>query len=67
MVTGAATAAEQVAVTWPDGDAERCTDGSLALQFEFTSAAVAIPTQPLLFLNWKVALKSCELAGGAAE
>src|SRR5262245_47186345 len=48
MVTGPATAAVHVAVTCPEGEAERWTDGSLALQFELTRAAVATPTQPAL-------------------
>lgn len=50
MVTGFVTAAVQVAVISEVGDDERWTDGSLAVQLEFTKAAV-IATQPDLFLN----------------
>ena len=51
MVTGFVTAAVQVAVTCDVGEDERWTDGSLTVQLEFARAAVAIPTQPGLFLN----------------
>ncbi|HKR96459.1 MAG TPA: hypothetical protein VJW55_13885 [Candidatus Angelobacter sp.] len=66
MVTGFASAAVQVAVTCPDGDGDRWTDGSLAVQLETTSAAVAMPMQPFWLLNLTVALKVWLLAGAAA-
>jgi hypothetical protein len=56
MVTGPATAAVQVAVTIVAGEAERWTEGSVVVQFEFTSAAVPKPTHPEP-LNRELALK----------
>jgi hypothetical protein len=66
MVTGFASAAVHVAVTCEAGDGDRWTDGSLAVQLETTSAAVAMPMQPFWFLNLTVALKLWLLAGAAA-
>ena len=65
IVTGVVTAAVQVAVTCVPCEAERCTEGSLTVQFEFTRAAVTAG-HPELWLNWNEALKSWLLAGGAA-
>jgi hypothetical protein len=64
-VTGLATAAVQVAVTCPLGLAERWTEGSLTVQLELISAAVAMPTHPEP-LKRSVALKVWLLAGGVA-
>jgi hypothetical protein len=50
MVTGFVTGAVQVATTCVVGEDERWTDGSLAVQLEFTSAAVT-GRQPGLLLN----------------
>lgn len=50
MVTGSATPAVQVAVTWIAWGADSWTEGSLAVQLEFTRAAV-IAGHPGLFLN----------------
>lgn len=66
MVTGFASAAVHVAVTCEAGDGDRWTDGSLAVQLEITSAAVAMPMQPFWFLNLTVALKLWLFAGAAA-
>ena len=41
IVTALVTAAVQVAVTCVVGEAERCTEGSLAVQLELTRAPVA--------------------------
>jgi hypothetical protein len=65
MVIGVATAAVQVAVTCVVGEAERWTEGSLAVQFEGTKAAV-IAGHPLWFANRNEALKISWLPGGAA-
>jgi hypothetical protein len=50
IVTGVATAAVQVAVTCVAWGADRCTEGSLVVQLEFTRAAV-IAGHPGWFLN----------------
>jgi hypothetical protein len=50
MVTGRATPAVQVAVTWMACGADNWTEGSLAVQLEFTRAAV-IAGHPGLILN----------------
>jgi hypothetical protein len=65
MVTGLATAAVQVAVTCEVGEAERWTEGSLAVQFEGTRAA-RIAGHPLWLANRNEALKISLLAGAAA-
>ncbi|HEX7286827.1 MAG TPA: hypothetical protein VF532_11640 [Candidatus Angelobacter sp.] len=64
-MTGVATAAVQVAVTCDVGEAERWTEGSLAVQFEGTRAAV-IAGHPLWTANWNEALKISLLPGAAA-
>lgn len=51
IVTGLATAAVQVAVTCAAWEADRCTEGSLTVQLEFTSAAVTAGQPTLLNLN----------------
>lgn len=61
IVTGLASAAVQVATTVVLGDAERWTEGSLAVQFEFTDIAVAAGAHTLLN-----AAKAWPLAGGKA-
>jgi hypothetical protein len=65
MVTGLATAAVQVAVTCVVGEAERWTDGSLAVQLELTNAAV-FPVHTPLPVNKPEALKTVLFAGAAA-
>jgi hypothetical protein len=65
IVTGVVTAAVQVAVTCVACGAERCTEGSLTVQFEFTRAAV-MAGHPGLPLNWNEALNSWLFAGGPA-
>jgi hypothetical protein len=65
MVTGVVTAAVHVAVTCGVGEDDRWTDGSLAVQLEFSGAGVTAG-QPGLLLNWKKALKVWLLPGAAA-
>jgi hypothetical protein len=65
IFTGVVTVAVQVAVTCVACGDERCTEGSLTVQFEFTRAGVT-PGQPGLPLNWNEALNIWPFAGGAA-
>jgi hypothetical protein len=65
MLTGVVTVAVQVAVTCVACGDERCTEGSLTVQLEFTRAAV-IAGHPGLLLNWNEALNIWLFAGGAA-
>jgi hypothetical protein len=65
MVTGSGIPAVQVAVTCVAWGADSWTEGSLAVQLEFTRAAV-IAGHPGLFLNRKLALNTWLLPGGAA-
>ena len=65
IVAGDVLAAVQVAVTCVACGAERCTEGSLTVQFEFTRAAVTAG-HPGLLLNWNAALNVWLFAGGAA-
>ena len=64
MVTGLVTAAVQVAVTCVAGEAERWTDGSLAVQLEFLGVAIASHTLPAP--NRSVAVKIWLFPGAAA-
>ena len=65
MVAGLARAAVQVAVTCMAGEAESWIEGSLAVQFELTAAAVFAVHTPLP-VNNSVATKVWLFAGGAA-
>lgn len=65
MVTGLPTATAQVAVTCIVGEAERCTDGSLTVQLEFTSVEV-FAVHTVLPESRPEALKTVPLAGAAA-
>lgn len=57
MVAGLASVAVQVAVTCVVGEAESWIEGSLAVQFEFTAAAVFAVHTPLP-VNRSVAVKT---------
>jgi len=63
MVTGLVSAAVQVAVTCVVGEADNCTDGSLAVQLELTNAAVAALQNPA---NLTLAENVWLFPGGAA-
>ena len=65
MVAGLVRVAVQVAVTWVVGEAERWIEGSLAVQFELTAAAVFAVHTPLP-VNKSVDVKTWVFAGGAA-
>lgn len=67
IVTGFATAAVHVAVTCVVGVLEKCTEGSLAVQFEFANAGViATLEHPGLLLGKNDALNISLFAGATA-
>jgi hypothetical protein len=65
MVAALVRVAVQVAVTCVVGEAERWTEGSLAVQFELTKAA-AFPVHTPLPVNRFIEVKTWLFAGGAA-
>lgn len=65
MVAGLVRVAVQVAVTCVVGEAERWTEGSLAVQLELTAAAVFAVHTPLP-VKRSVEVKTWLFAGGAA-
>jgi hypothetical protein len=65
MMAGLMRVAVQVAVTCVVGEAERWMEGSLAVQFELTAAAVFAVHTPLP-VNRSVEVKTWLFAGGAA-